>query len=495
MKLFYLTKTQKALRGGAARSAAEGRGRRLSRTRKATLILAIIFTLTMSSTAAFATETVGASQSITVSFRLIGDTVHGLTEAPGYCEWIPTQQVMLTGKDQYYVYDAFVKAVADAEMTASGAENNYVKSITKGTVTLGEFDNGSHYSGWKYFVNGVYAPVGLGEQVIRNGDIVVWHYINDYLTEDDVWAEAWKAANPAIPTLQGIELKSPPTKTSYKAGEKLNLKGLVVTAHYSSGATAEVTFATPPHFGTSLANGTVLNTEGVIPVTVTYQGKITTFDITVAEAAAGGGGGGGAGGDGSGGTSESAPSGSGGGTSESVPSGSGGSGGGSTSGGTTPVPDSATGDWKKQSDGTWKYVVDGAVATGWQQIDGKWYYLDKNKKTEGAMKTGWQQVGGKWYYLDKNKKTEGVMKTGWQQIGGKWYYLDKNKKFEGVMKTGWVKDGGSWYLLSGSGQMLTGWQKSGKTWYYFGASGKMLTGTQKIGGKTYTFSSGGAWIA
>ena len=39
----------------------------------------------------------------------------------------------------------------------------------------------------------------------------------------------------------GIEVTSPPTKTTYNAGENLNLTGIVVTATFSDGSTKDIT--------------------------------------------------------------------------------------------------------------------------------------------------------------------------------------------------------------------------------------------------------------
>ena len=39
----------------------------------------------------------------------------------------------------------------------------------------------------------------------------------------------------------GIEFTSPPTKTTYNAGENIDLTGIVVTATFSDGSTKEVT--------------------------------------------------------------------------------------------------------------------------------------------------------------------------------------------------------------------------------------------------------------
>ncbi len=79
--------------------------------------------------------------------------------------------------------------------------------------------------------------------------------------------------------LSSISLTGP-TKTNYNKGETLNLNGLVVTAHYNSGATENVTSYT-----TNPANGATLNTLGNQSVTVSYTvngvTKTATFEIKV----------------------------------------------------------------------------------------------------------------------------------------------------------------------------------------------------------------------
>ena len=66
-----------------------------------------------------------------------------------------------------------------------------------------------------------------------------------------------------------------PTKIAYIVGDNLNLSGMVVTATYTDGVTADVTSV----ITTSPTNGSVLSTTGTIPVTVTYQGVTTSFNI------------------------------------------------------------------------------------------------------------------------------------------------------------------------------------------------------------------------
>ena len=81
-------------------------------------------------------------------------------------------------------------------------------------------------------------------------------------------------------TLESIVITTPPSVTTYFVGDTLDLTAMVVTALYSDSTTAVVSgYTTVP------AEGTALNTEGSIPVTVSYtEGgitKTTSFNIQV----------------------------------------------------------------------------------------------------------------------------------------------------------------------------------------------------------------------
>lgn len=80
-------------------------------------------------------------------------------------------------------------------------------------------------------------------------------------------------------TVIGMELLSAPTKLTYTKGESLNTSGLTLRLKKYSGATEDVTkgFTCEP---------TVLDTVGTQTVTVTYNDKTVTFDVTVTEAVA-----------------------------------------------------------------------------------------------------------------------------------------------------------------------------------------------------------------
>jgi hypothetical protein len=44
--------------------------------------------------------------------------------------------------------------------------------------------------------NGVHSRLGLGEQAMNNGDVIIWHYVNDYSYEVRDWFD--EADYPAL---------------------------------------------------------------------------------------------------------------------------------------------------------------------------------------------------------------------------------------------------------------------------------------------------------
>ncbi len=78
--------------------------------------------------------------------------------------------------------------------------------------------------------------------------------------------------------LNGIAIKTPPTKTDYKTGEELDLSGMVVTATYSDGSTEDIMDTT--QFS---VHGYDKNTEGTQTVIVAYEGETAEFQVTVKE--------------------------------------------------------------------------------------------------------------------------------------------------------------------------------------------------------------------
>ena len=80
-------------------------------------------------------------------------------------------------------------------------------------------------------------------------------------------------------TIMNIALNTNNVKKEYKAGEALDLTGLVVNANYNDNSRKTVT-----DYVTNPANGTVLETIGEQKVVVTYQAKTAEFTVNVVPA-------------------------------------------------------------------------------------------------------------------------------------------------------------------------------------------------------------------
>ena len=132
---------------------------------------------------------------IEVTFRLIGALEAtqdvDLTKdsyLPEYVTWVPTKTYAL--QENATVYDLFTEAMSDAGLRYIGAESNYVSTIYApsclGSYALSEFTNGKK-SGWMYTVNGKHPNQGLKNWTLSDGDVVIWHYVNDYSCEVADW--------------------------------------------------------------------------------------------------------------------------------------------------------------------------------------------------------------------------------------------------------------------------------------------------------------------
>ena len=132
---------------------------------------------------------------IEVTFRLIGALEAtqdvDLTKdsyLPEYVTWVPTKTYAL--QENATVYDLFTEAMSDAGLRYIGAESNYVSTIYApsclGGYPLSEFTNGKK-SGWMYTVNGTHPNQGLKNWTLKDGDVVIWHYVNDYSHEVADW--------------------------------------------------------------------------------------------------------------------------------------------------------------------------------------------------------------------------------------------------------------------------------------------------------------------
>ena len=118
---------------------------------------------------------------ISVTFTLLGcykhdsDVTHTLAGG-NLRTWIAKKTYKVEPGSK--VKDVLDAALAEAGMRCSNPTGNYVESING----IGEFSNGS-LSGWMYTLNGVHSNLGVAQQSVEDGDVIVFHYTDDYTRE------------------------------------------------------------------------------------------------------------------------------------------------------------------------------------------------------------------------------------------------------------------------------------------------------------------------
>lgn len=124
-----------------------------------------------------------SSGNIKVYFTLLGDDSHGdngevHTLKNGNLDtWIKKTAIEISSPAT--VLDVFEKALG-SEHSFTNADGNYISEIDD----LAEFSNGS-LSGWMYTLNGSYPSKGVAEQIVKNGDVIIFHYTDDYTKEQN----------------------------------------------------------------------------------------------------------------------------------------------------------------------------------------------------------------------------------------------------------------------------------------------------------------------
>ena len=137
-------------------------------------------------------ETPGnTKETTTVTFSLLGGSKHGdsktvyaYSKNPGKFDvWIPETSYTFNSSS-VTVYQVFIRAINEHALDQAGAQGNYVSAIMgPDGKWLKEFDNGAN-SGWMYLVNGTHPSVGLKDCKVSNGDVIIWHYTDDYTQEE-----------------------------------------------------------------------------------------------------------------------------------------------------------------------------------------------------------------------------------------------------------------------------------------------------------------------
>lgn len=135
---------------------------------------------------------------ITVSFTLLGDSVHGSakedqehTLRKGNLDtWIAAKDYTIDGNAN--VLELLKEVLSKNGMSCCTLrDETYIAGITKDGQELAEFSNGQN-SGWMYTLNGIHPDLGVKEQYLEDGDEIIFHYTDDYTLEHDhVWGSSW----------------------------------------------------------------------------------------------------------------------------------------------------------------------------------------------------------------------------------------------------------------------------------------------------------------
>ena len=131
----------------------------------------------------------GENQSVAVT--ILGDEVHDSDKDGKIHAFVKNNLQVWAAQSEYRVpknataMEALDVALAANKMTSETKYGDtYIASVTRADgVKLGEFTNGSK-SGWKYSVNGTEPDVGACDYTLKDGDLVMLHYTDNYAKEN-----------------------------------------------------------------------------------------------------------------------------------------------------------------------------------------------------------------------------------------------------------------------------------------------------------------------
>ena len=164
------------------------------------------------------------SQTINVKFSLLGDERHNsdadgkvhTLKAGNLTTWLPEQTYSVSGDAT--VLDVFEQAARGAGMTWTNKGGNYISEITYKGTTIGEFTNGKN-SGWMYTLNGSHPLLGVSQQSLKQGDVIVFHYTDNYKVEQG--SEGWteEGSQPSVSQDIGAVMKDGEASSSVTAAD------------------------------------------------------------------------------------------------------------------------------------------------------------------------------------------------------------------------------------------------------------------------------------
>ena len=154
-------------------------------------------------------------------------------------------------------------------------ENNRARTFLKEMLDVGDVIS-------LYENNTKKVYMYLGDKLIRKYGSYSQEEYEEKTGEDldtflrDIIGKNYIVLRPAYSKIvEKIEVKTSPSKTTYIKGESLVLTGGTITATYQDGTTKEVTITN------DMVSGYNSSVVGQQTITVTYEGRTTTFKVTV----------------------------------------------------------------------------------------------------------------------------------------------------------------------------------------------------------------------
>lgn len=129
-----------------------------------------------------------ATKEITVKLTILGDSKHGDNGSihtlidGNLTTWVSTTAYTVDANST--VWDVVKTCLDEKGYTYSNPSGNYIVSVNG----LGEIDNGGN-SGWMYTLNGTHPLLGVSEQKLKEGDVIILHYTDDYTKEEGSWTD------------------------------------------------------------------------------------------------------------------------------------------------------------------------------------------------------------------------------------------------------------------------------------------------------------------
>ena len=200
----------------------------------------------------------------TLDNKLTKELFEGFTCTPTKLETVGTQKIEVAYGGKTTSFNVTVKEIKLEEIEIKQAPTKTDYKIgdtinTEGLILTATYNNGETKEITEGFTC---TPTKLDKEGIQ--EITVSYEGKTVTYEVKVSAG----------TLTKVEVKTNPNKTTYTVGDNVDLTGLVLKLTYDTGFTKEITegFTCTP---------TKLDKEGTQTITVTYEGKTTTFTVTV----------------------------------------------------------------------------------------------------------------------------------------------------------------------------------------------------------------------